>query len=1033
MYYHQISYKCLVLDYNYPNLFGQSARTSQSVESPLIFIQISDIHLNAKNQKSLNGLNQSIREIGELNPAFVVVTGDLIDTGDNHDSAFSRKTFGVCRDVSEHLSSTGIPVYEALGNHDIVGIQNKSVDINETGYGKAEFLKTFGLSSTYYSFEKGGYHFIILDPNVIDKRWNLTGKGLIYEINDSQMQWLSRDLHQNRDPTIVFMHEPTVNLKNPEKLWNILRANDVRMIFSGHWHENHLLNNSGIPEQVSGALSGDWWSRQQSNVSFNGYRIVVLNGSKIDSFYKAIGKPKQINLVEPVASVLSGEVNVKAQIWSNSTIRDVSYRIDNNSYMPMGLLWEGIWNAAFSRFNATDLSSGYHSIEIKATDDSESFGIKTFFKIGENKTINIKELLDHNVAYEGKWVKVEGIITPIDNKPFIRDATGSIYIYTGFGYKLPKFLAGERLIVEGFAEVDHSSPQIRLVLFNSTDVIKEINVSNTVEVIVNSTAVVAKDRNGLIIAEGVAGKDDAMVLQKACNYAGPGEIRLYGNFIIPANTTIFLEKGVHLIGEGREETKFNCSSCNQDLFEINLKGYDQKTTRLTTDSKTGTRSIIVSNSSQYSVGDYIKVLDDQSIDGYKNGEIAIIEKIDDNAILTTKSLRDNFTVARNAAIRKLTMAEDTRISGIKFSGPGTEKKNWVIKSYLLVNSTVDNCEFYNWGEGIQFTDSINCIVTNNLFHNIYLDIIGYSVSIANACDDILITENHFYEKGRHYIDCTAATGTYLSNGWPRRVMVTKNLFEDSTDAAISTHTWQRGPLVIIGNKFVKCYKGAESYNSGLFVSNNEFFRCNYGVYPNSYSNIANTYAIISNNIFKECASYDIYSNADNLTITNNEFSAEVVLNGNQSKIANNIFSGGSGNFITITGYKGVYKKDIVIENNKIVDQNGKIAIDLNYVNNASIIRNYLSNSGGIELKHCIEIKIINNTIINCKGIAFRLYDVDSIYMYGNYVNNCSQALLIDGATDPDAGIRISQNYFLGISKSSYHGYSNVTLDNNFGI
>jgi len=449
----------------------------------LVFIQMSDVHLSDKKFKDsyfgnetnidpIAFMNMAVQEIRALKPAFVVVTGDLVAVSDVQDTNTASKVFSTFNDTIQPLILAGIPVHEVVGNHDVVGVNNKTVRTNETGHGKALLLKTFSLSSTYYSFDQGGYHFVILDANNIDNKWNITGKGLDYAINDTQLSWLAQDLSKTSSPVIVFIHEAVQNLKNPENLSRVLKGKDTEIIFSGHWHMNELLNASGVPEQNSGALSAAWWQGPHTDGSQEGYRVVVLNGSRIDSFYRAAGVQKQINIVEPSEAIVTGEVNLKAQIWSNnSTIRNASYSIDNGNDMPMAVSREGIWYASSAKFNASQLSQGYHIINVKATDgNNASFSNNISLKVSDNKTLAIGDLLAHYKTYMGKHVTLKGVVTALfqsGSLVVLQDATGGVHIYTGDCYQPPKFAQGELWTVT--SKVGEYSGMSELKLIKSSD------------------------------------------------------------------------------------------------------------------------------------------------------------------------------------------------------------------------------------------------------------------------------------------------------------------------------------------------------------------------------------------------------------------------------------------------------------------------------------------------------------------------------------------------------------------------------------
>ncbi len=489
----------------------ESQVAASSNASQVVFIQMNDIHFSDKKFKDSHFGNETnidpieftkmiMQETKALRPAFVVIVGDLMAASGSQDTSEASPVFSTFNNTIQPLILAGIPVYEAVGNDDVVGVKNRSVNTNETGYGKALFLKTFALSSTYYSFDQGGYHFVILDPNNIDNKWNMTGKGLDFAINDTQLLWLTEDLSKTNSPVIVFIHEPFQNLKNHINVSKILKTKDTEMIFSGHWHQNELLNASGIPEQTNGAVCADWWQGPHTDGSPEGYRVVVLNGSRIDSFYKAAGIQRQINIVGPAEAIVTGEVALKAQIWSNSTIRNASYSIDNSSYMPMALSPEGIWYAASAKFNASQLPNGYHMISIKATDGNASFSKNASFKVSDNRVLEIGDLLANYKTYMGKHVTVKGIVTAMfqnGNLVALQDITGGIHIFTADCYQSPKFTIGELWTVTGKVEEYMGMPALKLI--KSSDANKSITSAKMPMPVVMRASDIGSSTVGLLV------------------------------------------------------------------------------------------------------------------------------------------------------------------------------------------------------------------------------------------------------------------------------------------------------------------------------------------------------------------------------------------------------------------------------------------------------------------------------------------------------------------------------------------------------
>jgi UDP-2,3-diacylglucosamine pyrophosphatase LpxH len=119
---------------------------------------------------------------------------------------------------------------------------------------------------------------------------------MLIEVPDDQIEWLRRDLAiQNEDKRVlVFFHEPTLEWKKSDaiEVLDLLKQHEAEEIFCGHFHFNKLFYARGIPEQVTGAVCGNWW---YDNLCLDGcpsgYRVVIVD-TYISTFYKGMGGEK---------------------------------------------------------------------------------------------------------------------------------------------------------------------------------------------------------------------------------------------------------------------------------------------------------------------------------------------------------------------------------------------------------------------------------------------------------------------------------------------------------------------------------------------------------------------------------------------------------------------------------------------------------------------------------------------------------------------------------------------------------------------
>lgn len=227
------------------------------------FVHLSDLHLSpdfeAQGQPDTSiNVKNAIKVIQALNPApeFVVISGDLTNTGSEADFALVR----------ELLADISIPVFLTLGNCDDRG----------------EFYRTFmpdaDISDAPYNHSQvfDGVHLITLDSTIPKK---LSG-----ELKSSQLDWLSKTLELSPDiPKVIAIHHPptsvalpvlsSICLQNAQELQNRLKNKNVIALLCGHVHYNQMSFLGEIPCFISAGLHTHF------DISFNDGLKVMDNPS----------------------------------------------------------------------------------------------------------------------------------------------------------------------------------------------------------------------------------------------------------------------------------------------------------------------------------------------------------------------------------------------------------------------------------------------------------------------------------------------------------------------------------------------------------------------------------------------------------------------------------------------------------------------------------------------------------------------------------------------------------------------------------
>jgi len=192
-----------------------------SQQEGLTFAHLTDVHVNPDSESEEN-LRSVVHDINQLGIDFVVVTGDLTNTGSNAE-------LEAAKDVLDQLD---IPYYAVPGNHETNWSESAGLKFNEL-FGNDRFV-----------FSRDEYLFVGFNTGPYMKM----GDG---HVKQEDLQWLRRELEKKKKPeqTLISMaHYPLAEgLDNWTEVTEILHTYDCRMAFCGHGHRIQLFNFDGIP------------------------------------------------------------------------------------------------------------------------------------------------------------------------------------------------------------------------------------------------------------------------------------------------------------------------------------------------------------------------------------------------------------------------------------------------------------------------------------------------------------------------------------------------------------------------------------------------------------------------------------------------------------------------------------------------------------------------------------------------------------------------------------------------------------------
>lgn len=309
-----------------------------------ILLGMADFHLASRNDDlsqyrngfvtDINGVINSYKATGKK--VYGLTLGDL-----TWELYWYSNNFALPQYVTEINRISDIPIFNVIGNHD------NDPYFTSDWLSENPYRNTLG--PTYYSFNLGKVHYIVLDntewinaggaPGVIGER-NYRAK-----VTDDQMAWLAKDLAtvESSTPIVLAMHvqlnnAPPVNgntpgyrMDNGAALVSAFSRFAKVHVLTGHTHVNNTVERDGgkITEHNTAAVCATWWWTGRSGYSANqiapdgspgGYGVWDINGTDIKWHYKSIGYEKEyqfrsydLNNVHITAAVHAPSANSQHQ------------------------------------------------------------------------------------------------------------------------------------------------------------------------------------------------------------------------------------------------------------------------------------------------------------------------------------------------------------------------------------------------------------------------------------------------------------------------------------------------------------------------------------------------------------------------------------------------------------------------------------------------------------------------------------------------------------------------------------------------
>ena len=267
--------------------------TKAEAAEPLFFIQLSDPQFgmyaaNADFQQETANFEFAIATANRLKPAFVIITGDLVNKAGETSQADEYLRIAAKLDRS-------IPLYQLPGNHDVGN--------DPTPESIAGYVASFG--PDHYSFHSGPIMGLVLNSCLIQ-----SSKGAPRQAEQQEV-WLKAELEKVKQEgvrhVIVFQHHPwfVESIHEPDGYHNLLRQErhrcldllrqyGVTHVFAGHYHANGTAKYDSLEMVTTGAIG------KPLRKDASGLRIVIVRDAGLEHRFYHLGEiPNRIDLTPP--------------------------------------------------------------------------------------------------------------------------------------------------------------------------------------------------------------------------------------------------------------------------------------------------------------------------------------------------------------------------------------------------------------------------------------------------------------------------------------------------------------------------------------------------------------------------------------------------------------------------------------------------------------------------------------------------------------------------------------------------------------
>ncbi len=280
-----------------------------------------------------------LAELIGVDAAFGITLGDVV-----------FNDLDMLEPLEDEVAKMGVPWYNIHGNHDT------NADAGDDKYSDETWERLYG--PTYYSFDYGPVHFVVLDDIAWDGDKKFHG-----ELGEDQTTFLANDLARvpGERLVVLMMHIPLLSVSDRQTVYDLLAKYEHNLSLAAHTHRqtHHFIGADrgwkGADKHhhlVHATVCGSWWAGAKDDFGIphatmpdgvpNGYSIITFDKDEYSVRFKAAGEDPgyQMNIYAPpaVSAANAADAQVAVNVFAGSERSTVEMRLGDKGYWrPMKL------------------------------------------------------------------------------------------------------------------------------------------------------------------------------------------------------------------------------------------------------------------------------------------------------------------------------------------------------------------------------------------------------------------------------------------------------------------------------------------------------------------------------------------------------------------------------------------------------------------------------------------------------------------------------------------------------------------------